>query len=92
MKNPLTSAAIEPAYFRFVAQHLNHCATAVPMSEWVSELINSYYLNFPVISVRFHCEGTYVAWHPLELRTNNINILGNALTETATYCGLEQKF
>jgi len=29
MKNPLTSAGIEPATFRFVAQHLNHCATAV---------------------------------------------------------------
>ena len=30
MKNPLTLAGIEEATFRFVAQHLNHCATAVP--------------------------------------------------------------
>ena len=30
MKNPMTLAGIEPATFRFVAQHLNHCATAVP--------------------------------------------------------------
>ena len=30
MKNPLTPAGIEPATFRFVAQHLNHCVTAVP--------------------------------------------------------------
>ena len=30
MKNPLTLAGIEPATFRFVAQLLNHCATAVP--------------------------------------------------------------
>jgi len=30
MKNPPTPAGIEPATFRFVAQHLNHCATAVP--------------------------------------------------------------
>jgi len=30
MKNPLTLAGIESATFRFVAQHLNHCATAVP--------------------------------------------------------------
>ena len=29
MKNPLKPARIEPATFRFVAQHLNHCATAV---------------------------------------------------------------
>ena len=31
MKNPLTPAGIELATFRFVAQHLNHCATAVPV-------------------------------------------------------------
>ena len=30
MKNPLTPAVIELVTFRFVAQHLNHCATAVP--------------------------------------------------------------
>jgi hypothetical protein len=30
MKNPLTPGGIEPATFRFVAQPLNHCATAVP--------------------------------------------------------------
>ena len=29
-KIPMTPAGIEPATFRFVAQHLNHCATAVP--------------------------------------------------------------
>ena len=28
MKNPVTLAGIEPATFRFVAQHFNHCATA----------------------------------------------------------------
>ena len=39
MKNPLTSAGIEPATFRIVAHHLNHCATAVP---WRNKLmINS---------------------------------------------------
>jgi len=30
MKDPLTPAGNEPATFRFVAQHLNHCATTVP--------------------------------------------------------------
>ena len=30
-KIPMTPAGIEPATFRFVAQHLNHCATAVPI-------------------------------------------------------------
>ena len=37
MKNPLTLAGIEPATFKFVAQHLNHCSTAVPIiaSSWL---------------------------------------------------------
>ena len=30
-KNPLTPAGIEPGTFRFVAQHLNHCATAAAL-------------------------------------------------------------
>ena len=29
-KIPMTPPGIEPATFRFVTQHLNHCATAVP--------------------------------------------------------------
>ena len=40
MKNPITSAGIEPAAFRFLAQHLNHCATAVP-TERVMSVKNS---------------------------------------------------
>jgi len=31
MKIPLTPGGIEPATFQIVAQHLNHCATAVPV-------------------------------------------------------------
>ena len=30
MKNPLTPSGTEAATIRFKAQHLNHCATAVP--------------------------------------------------------------
>jgi len=40
MKNPLTPAGIEPATFRFVAQHLNHCATAVPLDKLV--MVDNY--------------------------------------------------
>jgi len=35
MKSPLTPAGIEPAPYRFVAQHLNHCATAVPILYYI---------------------------------------------------------
>jgi len=35
----MTPAGIEPATFRFVAQHLKHCATAVPIRE-VKDLVN----------------------------------------------------
>ena len=34
MKNQMISTGIEPATFRFVAQHLNHCATAFPIPLW----------------------------------------------------------
>ena len=34
-KIPMTPAGIEPATFRFVAQHLNHCATAAPTTSVV---------------------------------------------------------
>jgi len=47
MKNPLTPAGIEPAAFRFVAQHLNHCATTVPYYMDVQILYHGYveYIN-----------------------------------------------
>jgi len=39
MKNPLTPAGIEQAIFRFVEQHLDHCATAVPNTMTVTPKI-----------------------------------------------------
>ena len=40
-KIPVTPAGIEPATFRFVAQHLNHCTTAVPSSVCTSNFKTS---------------------------------------------------
>ena len=33
----MTPVGIEPATFRFVAQHLNHCATAVPDDKYYKQ-------------------------------------------------------
>jgi len=41
MRDPLTLAGIEPATFRIVAQHLNHCATAVPSPLLCTSVNNS---------------------------------------------------
>ena len=51
MKNPLTPAGIEPATYRFVAQHLNHCATAVRTQ------ISNFTKVRPVGVQLFHTDG-----------------------------------
>ena len=43
-KIPMTPSGIEPATFRFVAQHLNHCATAVPLHNIVT--VKNIHLTF----------------------------------------------
>jgi hypothetical protein len=35
LKIPMTRLGIDPATLRFVAQCLNHCATACPQQKWV---------------------------------------------------------
>jgi len=46
MKNSLTPAGIEPATFRFVAQQLNHCATAVPDVQGYLLYLFIYYIEY----------------------------------------------
>ena len=49
----MTPSVNEPATFRFVAQYLNHCATAVPsFQEYRSKITNSYYIIVRVVWIR----------------------------------------
>jgi len=57
IKNPLPPAGIEPAAFRFVAQHLSHCATAVPHYCVVrTEIL--YIIRLKLRLVRIICKDT----------------------------------
>jgi len=53
MKNPLIPSGIEPATLRFVAQHLNHCATAIPSNKDVQNIFFSWLDQFPDVSVMY---------------------------------------
>ena len=54
MKNPMTPAGIEPATFRFVAKHLNHCATAVQCVGWTEEKSPNVILQYSCASEQIH--------------------------------------
>ena len=60
-KIPMLPAGIEPATFRFVTQHLNHCATAIKhtITKWgiAYYVIASYFTRSGVISRYQHTEG-----------------------------------
>ena len=47
----MTPAGIEPATFRFVAQHLNHCATAVPKMQGISNIYGVTFQNIFICNV-----------------------------------------
>ena len=72
MKISLTPAGIEPATFRFVAQHLNHCATAVPLSPDIVRVIRSRRMIFEGHVIRMG-----------EKRNSCRILVGNPLENTA---------
>ena len=49
----MTPSGIEPATFRFVAQHLNHCATAVPLIKYIvyNKVLSRYKLIYCAKSI-----------------------------------------
>jgi len=50
----MTPAGIEPATFRFVTQHLNHCATAVPFYKEYCLYFTFYTLRTIEYTVAYH--------------------------------------
>ena len=75
-KIPMTPSGIEPATFRFVVQHLNHCATAVPkFTKKLKKFICSVILSSITI---LHLTGS----HPL----NSINF--GLCTDIAKLCSV----
>jgi len=53
----MTPAGIEPATFRFVAQHLNHCATAIPMQNvYILAFYTTGILYFETILLKQYSE------------------------------------
>ena len=54
----MTQSGIEPATFRFVAQHLNHCATAVPIKETVQYM---YIIQYVKLSHCFYKEISFLS-------------------------------
>ena len=65
MKNP-TLAGIEPATFRLVAEHLNHCTTAVNMTKTTSNfgaVTSGWQTHLPIVcSVHVRCWQN-ITWH-----------------------------
>jgi len=59
MKIPMTSAGIEPATFQLVTQHLNHCATAVPLSSNVECVISGLGRDVNEVLVLLGCNTSY---------------------------------
>jgi len=67
MKSPLTPAGIEPATYRFVAQYLNHSATAVPILQMYYMITRTcsfaHNLRTKTVSyISYYCELTAKDW------------------------------
>jgi len=69
MKIPMTPTGIEQATFGFVAQRLNHCATAVPLDQVVTPVtcIRKLPGSDPGQCTDYH---TYFRCSPHSLQTN----------------------
>jgi len=72
MKNPLTPAGIEPATFWVVAQHLNHCATALPWYQCNKQHVSNHQIVvFDSWLIQLYFIKTQQGWRTVWLLTGN---------------------
>jgi len=67
MKNPLTQSGIEPATFRSLTQHLNHCAVA-PLPNRKVGMEFSYIISLKLMLQRIRMLTSYIC--PSTARSN----------------------
>jgi hypothetical protein len=90
-KNPTAPSRIEPSTFRFVAQNLNHFATAVPPHLWVHLLIGLFpYSNQNTARPLFSAYRMLYPPHLLPFRHSNNNLRCHAMKKYST-CWLIRK-
>ena len=83
MKNPLTPAGIEPATFRFVAQHLNQCATAVPGLLVYLTIINDTFGVIPLDKRSARRGALYLKTNYIHERQTSVPLVGFELVIAA---------
>ena len=64
-KIPMTPSGIEPATFRFVAQYLKHCATAIPHRNRYRKIYRTENLDFLVVLLTEVCLFVWCLFLPL---------------------------
>ena len=71
----MTSVGIEPATFRFVAQHLHHCATAVGLFK-----IELFQIYFYALLEEIYLEFSLSFTHPINVRIQQFSLTGSPVS------------